>query len=401
MARRSFHPVLFLSLIIAVLPLTTHAQSDPASSSEQSQLDCSSFNDDLRAEMEAMMGAELAPWTHFLKDAQTNTADIKKGTLAFPKQSNRWLHCVQRGDLLWAPAGVNGFLRRVVEISENTRQMVFQTNPAGFPDVILQGRVEVGSASRAEAVSERPPREIRDDEENQSGERQDPAVEKARSRLQELGYALDDDGFQRAVQGEPIEIVDLYLKAGHDPNATVDFIGTETPVLLFAAGNGLVEKTRLLLEAGADPDSRSKDGPLLASKVADQPAIVRLFIEHGADLERPEAMGLRPLHAAIYNNGYQQACVAESVRLLLEAGAIPNALTATPEGEKNPEGISPLMLAAQKGCYEAAEALLEGGADASLAHVSTNKTPADYAADGGHEALAKALREAASSAGDR
>lgn len=396
--RHRLQAVLFVFLIFAILPLTALAQTGTASGSEGSALDCDSFDEDLRTEMTEMMGATLAPWTHFLDEEQTKTADIKEGSLSFPASGHGWLRCIQKGDLLWAPKGMNGFLRRVVAINEEGDRMLFQTESAGFPDVILRGRVEVGTASREEA-----PREpLRDEKQGGQGSPDsdpsvegDPSVEAARNRLQELGYQLGDEDFRLAVQSGPAEIVALYLEAGKDPNLTVDFIGAPTPVLLFAAGNGLVETTRLLLEAGADPNSAGKDGPLLAGKIADQPAIVRLFVKHGADLERPETMGLRPLHAAVYNGGYNQECVAESVRLLLEGGAHPDALTATSEGTSNPDGISPLMLAAQKGCPEAIDTLLDGGARASLAHASTGKTAADYAAGAGHDALAKTLRTAA------
>jgi cytohesin len=67
------------------------------------------------------------------------------------------------------------------------------------------------------------------------------------------------------------------------------------------------------------------------------------------------------------------------VRLLLEAGADPNA--------RQEGGFMPLHAAAQNGDRESAEALLERGADASAA-TDDGTTPAQLAAAAGHDELA-------------
>jgi ankyrin repeat protein len=142
---------------------------------------------------------------------------------------------------------------------------------------------------------------------------------------------------------EPIEVL---LEFGADLNpARTD----ETP-LAAAIGRGHLDLARFLLERGAKPECDEQLTPLLAACYGRNDAAMRLLIAHGADVNRADAYGRRPLHVAAFN--------PRLVQLLLEAGADPNA--------PDSEGNTPLHRAAEGGALESARLLLARGSDPSL-----------------------------------
>lgn len=96
----------------------------------------------------------------------------------------------------------------------------------------------------------------------------------------------------------------------------------------------------------------SADGftPLGLAAFFGHPPAVRLLLDHGADVHAVarNAMRVQPIHAAT------AAHDAESVRLLLEAGADPNA--------EQQEGWTPLMAARRNGDLDLVELLVAHGA---------------------------------------
>jgi ankyrin repeat protein len=101
------------------------------------------------------------------------------------------------------------------------------------------------------------------------------------------------------------------LERGADPNATFENEYGEMSALYGAAGVAHdPELTRILLEAGANPD----DGESLYHSVEhESPECLRLLLEHGATVNGTNALP----HALDYEE-------LEHVRLLLEAGGDPN-----------------------------------------------------------------------------
>jgi ankyrin repeat protein len=138
---------------------------------------------------------------------------------------------------------------------------------------------------------------------------------------------------------------------------------------------------RLAVILDADPqavNNYSTDGwtPLHLAAAFGTPKTVQLLLQHGAKIDavskNPQAN--QPLHAALALSRN-----AETVQLLLAAGADPDALQAG--------GFSPIFSAATANRRDLAQLLLAHGAHAHL-RSDQNKTPADFARERGHIDLA-------------
>ena len=171
---------------------------------------------------------------------------------------------------------------------------------------------------------------------------------------------------QSAITGNG-EIISMLLDAGADANART--LQGDT-ALMNAAKAGTVDGVRALIEAGADVEAKDTYGfqtPLMWAASANQAEIVRILAENGADVNARSAElifsgiqqggvqgdfpngGLTSLHHAARDNG------VETVEVLLALGADPNIL--------DPQGISPLRVAATNENLDIAKILIEGGAD--------------------------------------
>lgn len=119
----------------------------------------------------------------------------------------------------------------------------------------------------------------------------------------ELVNAYSDDGFQplglAAYFGKK-EAVEYLLKAGAQVNTPSKNSLGVTPLQSAVAGDHL-EITRLLLEAGANPNVREQSGytPLHAAAQNGNIEIVRSLIFGGADLEAISVKNEKPLDMAL------------------------------------------------------------------------------------------------------
>jgi ankyrin repeat protein len=148
--------------------------------------------------------------------------------------------------------------------------------------------------------------------------------------------------------------VQLLLEAGANPNTRyTDRSGKfkQTPAVQFAATNGSVEVLRLLAKAGADLNAADATGltPLMSAAFMGHTEVVDLLLKAGAALEGRDEEGYTPLMFA--NNKGQPAVV----RQLLTAGADANA--------RARDDSTPLMFAAQAGCDDCVRLLCAAGAD--------------------------------------
>jgi ankyrin repeat protein len=153
-----------------------------------------------------------------------------------------------------------------------------------------------------------------------------------------------------ALQNGRVNAIDFLLKKGANPNQR-DAQG-ETP-LLFMIGSfrdDVTIETRkrllgILLENGADPNLRSSSGfwtPLIEASDFGQVETVNILLASGADASETNKDGSTALHFA--KN-------AEITKLLIAAGADPNARTAGAAGE------TPIESANRLGHFQALEVL--------------------------------------------
>ncbi|HEX7184282.1 MAG TPA: ankyrin repeat domain-containing protein, partial [Thermoanaerobaculia bacterium] len=130
--------------------------------------------------------------------------------------------------------------------------------------------------------------------------------------------------------------------------------------LVEAAAEGAMEAVRVLLRAGADPNSFVPgDGtPLIAASRAGHADVVRLLLAAGADVDKVVPGDENPLIQAAWHGRL------EVVRLLLEAGANPNVGVNANRSPEDPGGElrTPLRMARKAGHRDVEQLLLEHGA---------------------------------------
>lgn len=192
------------------------------------------------------------------------------------------------------------------------------------------------------------------------------------------------------------------------------FLGEEMTPLHFAIARRASESVRTLLELGADPSARSSWGltPLaLALKNQDR-AVVALLKERGVRNDSSAAMiaddldSMEALLEAEDESGDGSAKAArtallftaahegmeEAAEILLEHGADPNTRTRHLVGEV-PVQVSALHLAAMRGHLAAAEVLLEQGAVPNGGAEGGAPTPLHVAAGAGQLEMVQLLLE--------
>jgi ankyrin repeat protein len=228
----------------------------------------------------------------------------------------------------------------------------------------------------------------------------------------------------QAGYGDRRELAELLLDAGSDPGLSargdggtpvvvalfwghrdvVEVLGREPGNLRVAAGLGLPDEIRRLVGtagAGAHRGFYRPHGGFPAWEPSDDPQEVHdEALVWAAKSDRVEALDLLvELGARVDADPYRGTALAwaaangrvAAIRRLLELGADPNA-RGTFGGPTHGEGVTALHLASQCGHGEAAEALLEGGADPALRDLLHDGPAWGWAEFGGHAALAELLR---------
>lgn len=193
---------------------------------------------------------------------------------------------------------------------------------------------------------------------------QDMTQEEATKRLEAEGQPLTRQGFEGAVSTNDIENVRLYLEAGFDPNRKIESVDVESAEFYpvgFAVTGGNTELLRVLLEHGADPNKMTFLNRPVHSAVS-HPEALEILLDHGARVDALSKTGNQALHSAIISPDTTWYVLNESIRILLQDGADPNA--EIQNGEL--AGANPLLLCALKGRPRAAQILIEHGAKPDL-----------------------------------
>lgn len=196
-----------------------------------------------------------------------------------------------------------------------------------------------------------------------------------RDRLErelEAASPLVEEAFRAAATGDAVTLK-LVLAEGLDVQTRLADMDLLTAVI--AAGH--LATVRVILDAGADPNSSCGMTPLCIAAEKGQLDVVRLLVERGAKINAPEPDGWTPtLFAA--SSGH-----AAVLTYLLEMGADANIAA----GEKM---ATPLHVAATYGHAHVAAILLRAGVAVSP-KAFNGATPLYYAVENGHVDVATLL----------
>lgn len=175
----------------------------------------------------------------------------------------------------------------------------------------------------------------------------------------------DTPALSYAARGGHAEVVRLLLAAGASPDSQ-----PQAPSLHAPAALGRVDLVRMLLDAGADPDAQDELGFTAVTHAAcwDQAETAYVLVENGADIDARDVVGRTPLaHAACHNN-------ARVAKVLIELGADVDA-------EDSSKGRhSPVFCTAQWDSIDVLRLLVSAGADVN-ATAGGEYTPLGIAID--------------------
>lgn len=203
-----------------------------------------------------------------------------------------------------------------------------------------------------------------------------------------LASGTEPDGWALMIAADhnQVAMVRLLLDAGADPDTTHEKGAT---TLGWAASGGHSKVVALLLKHGADVNLRDPYGEstaLMSAAGSAQPQVVEHLLRAGADVNLRAIRGRTALmSAASMDDSALHAPATRCARLLLAHGAKVN--------QCNADGRTAVSLAAEQGNTGLVQLLLDHQAMVTVPD-SDVKLPADYAAEAGHVRLAELLRKA-------
>jgi ankyrin repeat protein len=194
-------------------------------------------------------------------------------------------------------------------------------------------------------------------------------------------YLANTTALMQAALFEHPDTVKALFEAGADVNAKDDYGRT---ALSFAIQNGAqLETVRILLDSGADPNAELTNGQFPITFASDSPEIVQALVDKGADTNVRDADTGRSILTLMV--------LAEnpaSVKILLEHKAKVN--------DKDNQGRTPLMFAAINNELVIAKLLLRSGASVD-AKANDGTTALTMARRGGFSKMIRVLKRARAS----
>ena len=162
--------------------------------------------------------------------------------------------------------------------------------------------------------------------------------ERYRKQLEGKGIEFSTEVFLERIGIENREVIELFLKAGMDPNAEGKYGETALMLaavyhnkefvdllvahgarvnaknnegysaLMFIASQGNSDMAEFLVRKGADVDAQNNYGetPLMLAILNDHIDMARLLLEKGADVEKKNTMGHSALHYAFLNKQMEE-----------------------------------------------------------------------------------------------
>lgn len=119
--------------------------------------------------------------------------------------------------------------------------------------------------------------------------------------LKKKGYIFDTDGFRTQIEKNNLDVVDLYLKSGMDPNIEIlnKNSGERYPALVWATQHP--EMIELLLQHGANPNASNAEGysALLDACRQGNLGSVKILLKQGAKANSKAYSDKTPVLAAI------------------------------------------------------------------------------------------------------
>lgn len=164
-----------------------------------------------------------------------------------------------------------------------------------------------------------------------------------------------------AIKKQRIPLLHLLLENGADPNTRESLSGLSKTALHRAAESGATAMIRPLLDRGAHIDSQDTDGrSALAHAITLRHfATARALLDGGADANPTDSEGATALHCAVYAvRGASDDDAETLIRRLVSSGAAVDCLDCG--------GVTPLYLAMTRNRVRVVRLLLECGADLFL-----------------------------------
>ncbi|MFL5759338.1 MAG: ankyrin repeat domain-containing protein [Thermomicrobiales bacterium] len=164
-----------------------------------------------------------------------------------------------------------------------------------------------------------------------------------------LARGAKDDIFAATARGDRQAVENLLRDF---PDLINSYSSDGWSALALAAHFGRLEIAQILLDRGAEPNRVSQNlntnTPLHAAVAGNQRESVVLLLQHGANVNATDAGGWTPLGLAAHEGR------GPIIEILLAAGADPN--------KPNAQGDTPLMVARERDHQDAVALLLSGGA---------------------------------------